>query len=75
MAEMEGTREGMKVFLETGSNVFSSCSLLWREVCIGRFTGISSFETVTESTASGGAFHFQGSGQVSSTCRNRSILW
>ncbi len=67
---MEG-KDGLE-FFETGLSLFSNPSFIWRKINIGPQ---DIRDGTNESGVRGGALHYQGSSQISSACRNRSILW
>ena len=62
-------------YFEVGASAFSSSSMIWRELTLTSVPGIAGVDSGQETGGMGGAYHYEGSGQLSSLCRNRSILW
>lgn len=61
-------------YFETGASVFSTSSFQWRDLYISRIPAATGGGDGV-GVAGGGAYHYQGSAQLTSVCRNRSIIW
>ena len=70
------------IYKETGANFLSFDRFTWKELTVqgvpgfrGSSAGGSASEAGAKEKAFAGGFHYRGSALVTSSCRNRFILW
>ena len=62
-------------YVESGVTDFSTCSFQFYDLFLREVEGQTVRDHGKEAAAFGGGYHYRESDQLTSSCRNRSIVW